>query len=286
MISDSFNLLELYPLLPKMDQEPPMLDLYCRSSTESNATKRYPAMLILPGGGYRFCSDREGEPIALALLARGIQCFVLRYRTNPARFPNPLNETAAAVHFIRTHAEEYQVDPNFIGVMGFSAGGHLTGTYCTHWHEGDFAKAIGVEDNELLKPNGMGLCYAVLRKDLMAYGLCMQNLLEEFNEEDNDYMSCADHVTEYAPPAFFFHTTADQLVDVRNPLVMAEALSLHNIPYEMHIYPEGGHGLALSNWLTAGNDPNQQPAGYINAWIPALAAWWLRIAGLGFAEQR
>ena len=133
MIYEQVNLNELYPALPDIGS-PTLLHTYCRSASPELGDKRYPAVVICPGGAYMFTSDREAEPIALAFLARGIQCFVLRYHVAPAaRYPVPQLEAAAAIAYLRANADKYHILPDCISILGFSAGGHLSGSYSTHW---------------------------------------------------------------------------------------------------------------------------------------------------------
>lgn len=278
MIAEQICLQDIFPALSSLPSPTP-LTTYCRDTLTELRPRRFPAVIICPGGGYGGIAGREGEPIALAFLAQGIQCFVLRYHTAPVRYPAQLTELAAAVAFVRTNAERYSIDPEHISVMGFSAGGHLVGSYATHWHEPQYAEMLGCT-RETLRPNGVVPCYGVLSGGEHTHDGTMKNLLgEQDSPEMRRYLSFEENVTADTPPAFIWHTVADQAVPVENALLAASALNAHKIPFELHIYPEGRHGLALVNWLTA-FDQGDPPPRTIANWVNDCADWMLRLAGI------
>lgn len=280
MIYEQVNLNELYPALPDIGS-PTLLHTYCRSASPELGDKRYPAVVICPGGAYMFTSDREAEPIALAFLARGIQCFVLRYHVAPAaRYPVPQLEATAAIAYLRANADKYHILPDCISILGFSAGGHLAGSYSTHWSEPLYSETLGIPV-DLLRPNGMVLCYGVLSGGEKTHEGSMISLLgDQDSPEMRRLLSTELHVSEDTPPAFIWHTFADNGVPVENSLLTANALAAQHIPFEMHIYPDGCHGLALSNWLTTSNPENGMPPSYVAHWVEDCANWMLRLAKL------
>lgn len=279
MIYERIYLKDHFPALAEL-ASPAYLDVYAPSqSPELGDDRRYPSVLVLPGGGYGFTSDREAEPIAFGLLGRGIGAYVLRYTVRPARYPQVVLEVGAAMAYIRQNAQRYGVQENAISVMGFSAGGHLAGAYGTHWHREEL-NALHV-DKELLRPNGLILCYGVLSFGEMTHMGSLHNLLgENATEEQRKYLSFEHSVTADTPPTFLWHTCTDKAVPVENSLYAAEALAKENIPFEMHIYPEGGHGLSLATWVTT-KDESKLPPKYISRWIDDCADWVLRNAGRG-----
>jgi acetyl esterase/lipase len=193
-------------------------------SPEMSNTHVRPAVLVCPGGGYYGCSDREAEPIALAFLAEGYQAFVLRYSVGKQyAFPRPLNDAEEALELIRTKATEWDVDPTKIAVCGFSAGGHL-------------AAALGTMGR--VRPNAMILAYPCILDS-------MSNVLA-FAVPSLD-----KQVDKQTPPAFIFSTAADQTVPIDNSLQFAVALDRAGIPFEMHVFQNGTHGLALSKPVTS-----------------------------------
>lgn len=233
--------------VPREECKAELICLAAEYSEEIGLHKR-PAVLICPGGGYDYVSDREGEPIAFALLASGIQCFVLKYTVQKA-FPANLLEAAASMAYIKNHAEEYDVDLNHIFCMGFSAGGHLAATLSVHWNKSFVKDVLGLSDEH--RPFGTLLAYPVIAADDTHQGsidnLCRNGVSEELLK----LISLDRQVDSDTPPAFIWHCADDGCVPVSNSLRYAEALNRNKISYSLHIYPEGGHGLALANHVTA-----------------------------------
>lgn len=277
MITQEINLKSVYPYLKN---EAKLQQFVMSDSKEYAAGKRYPAMIICPGGAYAFTSDREAEPIALKFLAHGINCFVLRYTVAPqVVYPNAHQELAAAFAFVRDHAEEYRIDPNAIGVIGFSAGGHLVGSYAAGlWHSAGYEKVLGV-DVEKIKPNAAVLSYGVLTTGQYTHEYSMECLLGENDTPENRKQLSTDNlVGEHTPPTFLWHTFEDDAVPVENSLLTACALAKNKVHFEMHIYPDCGHGLGTADRLTTVDD-NWLPPKYIARWTDDCADWFLRLTG-------
>ncbi|MGN0165052.1 MAG: alpha/beta hydrolase [Lachnospiraceae bacterium] len=231
-----------------------VLTTFVADISEEIGRHNRPAVLICPGGGYDYVSDREGEPIAFAFLAQGIQCFVLKYSVQKA-FPTNLLEASAAMAYIRKHSYEYDINPSKVFCMGFSAGGHLAASLAVHWNK-DFVKnTLGFTKEH--RPDGSILCYPVISAadthQRSIENLCRNNSSVEFKE----LISLDKQVTKDTPPAFIWHCADDGCVPVSNSIRYAEALRKNGISYSLHIYPEGGHGLALANEVTASNEWHQ-----------------------------
>lgn len=229
------------------------LTVYIQDYSQDLMIQERPLILICPGGGYMRTSDREAEPIALKFLAMGYHAAVLRYSCAPARYPAALLELAASMALIRGNAQEWHVDAEKIIVQGCSAGGHLAASLGMFWEEDLVADGIGLDgpDRELLRPSGMILCYPVITSGAFAHRGSFENLLGERQEELGEKMSLEKQVSEKTPPAFIWHTFADQAVPVENSLLLVSAMRRAGIPTEFHMYPRGQHGLALANHLTA-----------------------------------
>ena len=149
-------------LIPSSDGYELPLDVYCpHVSVEIDPDIQRPAVVICPGGGYAWLSEREGEPIALAFTALGFNAFVVWYRVAPNRYPRPQQDVASAVAWVRAHAAETHTDPNRIAVMGFSAGGHCAGSLGVWWPKAELWAEMGLTP-EQVKPNAMVLCYPVI----------------------------------------------------------------------------------------------------------------------------
>lgn len=208
-----------------------------------------PAVLILPGGGYEYTSDREAEPIALEFLRKGVCAFVLRYSIAPARFPQALCEALESIAYIREHANEWDIDTNNIAVCGFSAGGHLCASVGVFWNNAILDAYIN-KDRDLVKPNILILSYPVITSGIYAHRGSFDALLGENQTGDNlELVSLEKQVTKDVPPTFIWHTYEDGLVPVQNTMFFANELIANDIPTEVHIYRRGGHGLSLGNYL-------------------------------------
>lgn len=224
----------------------------CDTVEDIEFTFNRPAVLVIPGGGYRWCSKREAEPIALKFLAAGYNVFVLNY-TLPAVFPMPLREAEWAMEIIRKNAKEFFIDKNKIAVCGFSAGAHLAGMLST-MSENKFTPKVCV------------LSYPVIDGVEYAHKGSFDWLLgEDADENKRREFSLQNKVTSITPPTFIWHTANDDTVPVQNSLLYAKALADNNIPFELKIYDSGIHGLSTCEVQTANYD------GHIN---PHCAGWF------------
>mgnify|MGYP003272051736 FL=1 len=241
--------------------------------------RKTPLVLICPGGGYAMTSNREAEPIALQFNSMGYQAAVLRYSCAPAVYPTALCEVAQSVKLIREHAEDWNVDAEKIIVMGFSAGGHLAASYGVFWNELWLTEKMQC-DKQLLKPNGLVLCYPVISsKEEIAHQDSIKNLLGEFYQEMKEQVSLEDKVGKHTPKTFLWHTFTDPVVPFWNSFRFAEALGKAGIPMEYHLYPQGGHGLSLANEQTA-NEEGKGVEKVCQSWVPLLRSWMLENFGL------
>lgn len=241
--------------------------------------RKTPLVLICPGGGYAMTSNREAEPIALQFNSMGYQAAVLRYSCAPAVYPTALCEVAQSVKLIREHAEDWNVDAEKIIVMGFSAGGHLAASYGVFWNELWLTEKMQC-DKQLLKPNGLVLCYPVISsKDEIAHQDSIKNLLGESYPEMKEQVSLEDKVGKHTPKTFLWHTFTDPVVPFWNSFRFAEALGKAGVPMEYHLYPQGGHGLSLANEQTA-NEEGKGVEKVCQSWVPLLRSWMLENFGL------
>ena len=248
----------------------PVLDTYLLESPEPR-----PVVLVCPGGGYRFTSDREAEPIAIRFNSAGFHAFVLYYSVAPRRHPHPLMDLSRSLSLIRDHADDWQLKPDQVAVCGFSAGGHLAASLGVHWQRDWFQGVNGITPGQN-RPNALILGYPVIMPGPLGHAGSFVNLLgENCSPEDRALMTLQDHVGEHTPPAFLWHTVSDAAVPVANSLEFAGALCRHHISFEMHLYPAGPHGLSLAEPETARKGTalvNPHVAGWT-----ALCAEWLRI---------
>jgi len=198
-------------------------------------------VVIFPGGGYGMLAAHEGEGYARFLRDAGVAAFVVKYRLGPAghRHPAMLEDALSAVAAVRSRAVEFGIDPGKIGVMGSSAGGHLAAHALCGWS--------GYASEVLLRPDFGILCYPVILSDgPYAHKGSMQNLVgEQASAELLEGLSCERLVTAQTPPCFLWHTCQDAAVPLENSLAFAAALRQHRIPFQLHVYSKGRHGLGL-----------------------------------------
>lgn len=222
----------------------PTLTAYLLDINLADENNKRPAVVVIPGGGYAHVSPREGERIALSYSAAGFNAFILNYAVAPHRHPLPILNAAKAIELIRENADEWNINPDMIAVCGFSAGGHLAASISNLWNDSEiFSDDINI--NKLHKPNASILCYPVITCGDYAHKGSFQNLTG--SEKENELwhsMSLENRVSEESPTAFIWHTFEDSCVPVENSLLYAQALKKFNIPFELHIYPDGPHGMS------------------------------------------
>lgn len=224
------------------------------------------AIVVCPGGGYRGLARHEGYDIALWLNSLGVSAVVLKYRLGPKyQHPSMLHDVQRAIRTTRARSAEWKVDPQRIGVMGFSAGGHLSSTAATHFDAGR-PEAPDPIDRVSSRPDVAILCYPVITMtDPFVHAGSRRNLLgENPSPELIKLLSSEQQVTAQTPPTFIFFTEDDKAVPLENGLMMAAALRNAKVPYEMHIYETGRHGVGLAK-----DNP------WLKTW-PALLENWLR----------
>lgn len=240
---------EHYPFRQNISR--PTLTVYLPQQPDA----RRAAIIILPGGAYRGLSIvKEGHEVARAFNEMGVAAFVLKYRTPSPRHMTdrtrgPLQDAQQAIHTVRKRAAEWNIDPQRVGVIGFSAGGHLAATAATHFDQpvlAEFAKSN-------LRPDFLALIYPVISfSDALTHKVSREMLLGEapsaglIREYSNELA-----VNANTPPAFIVHAADDSSVAVGNSIRFFEALNAHRIPTELIVYPAGGHGFGLNNATTA-----------------------------------
>lgn len=241
----------------------PSIQLYQPPAGKANGS----AIVVCPGGGYAGLAPHEGHDVAVWLNSIGVTAVVLKYRLGKSGYRHPvmLGDAQRAIRTTRAKAAKWKIDPARVGIMGFSAGGHLTATAATHFDAGDENSSDPIE-RQSSRPDVAILCYAVITMtDPFTHDGSRKNLLGETpSPELIELLSNEKQVTGQTPPTFLFHTEDDKAVPVENSLQFAAALRKAKVPHEMHVYETGRHGVGLA------------PA------IPALSTWpkllenWLR----------
>lgn len=235
--------------------------------SKGNATGQ--AVVICPGGGYRFLAyDKEGTDIAKWLNSKGIAGIVLKYRlpiskSNIIPYKTPLLDAQRAIRLTRHHAEEWNIKADEIGIMGFSAGGHLASTAGTHFNTGDTTASDPV-DCLSSRPDFMILIYPVITMNEAFTHMGSRTALLGENPDPELVQTYSNElqVKDDTPPTFIVHAGDDGAVPVENSLVFYQALKNKNIPSELHIYPEGGHGFSLAIGSS-----------YLDTWPDRCADW-------------
>lgn len=256
------------PLWPEKALETGEANAGCPSLTPSvlGGAGPHPAMVVIPGGGYVARADHEGEPIARWLNRLGIAAFVLNYRVAPFAYPAQLEDAQRAIRLVRYRAEQWRLDPQRVGVLGFSAGGHVASTAGTHHDTGDPAASDPVERISS-RPDLLVLCYPVVTMGQFAHAGSRAAVLgaRQHDEDLAALLSNELQVTEDTPPTFLWHTANDPSVPVENSLLFAAALRRRQVPFELHVFEHGPHGIGLA--------PDYPGAG---AWAALCAAWLKR----------
>lgn len=250
MTTDTFVLSPAYP-------DCTMTSYIHKPSAELGIERRR-AIIVCPGGGYQFLSDREEEPIALQYFAAGLNVFILRYSIGAHAVDSaPLIQSALAVRHIRENAEAYHVDPRYVFITGFSAGGHVAASCGTLWKDPAVLAAMGDAPYGSWKPTATVLCYPVITAGEYAHRGSIDTLhgAPSWGTEAVEHWSLELHVDADTAPAFIWHTFNDGAVPIQNTLLYANAMAAAGVPFEYHVYPDGVHGLALANSETSVGQP-------------------------------
>lgn len=228
--------------------------------------KIHNAILVFPGGGYSRRSELEGEQIALWLNSLSVNAFVVNYRVAPFCHPAQIEDAKRAIRHVRYNSKKYNINPEKIGVLGFSAGGHLACMLSEQYDNGTVFR--DETDRVSARPDVCILCYPVITMKEKFCHTGSKNCLLGGTDTDINKLCCEENVTTGTPPMFIWHTVEDDSVPVENSIMLAQALREKNIPFELHLFPDGKHGLKFAKEIEG-----------TNAW-PALCENWLKRMGV------
>lgn len=235
-----------------------------------------PAIIVCPGGGYRYIADSENEPVVFRYLAKGYSCFTLHYSINEeSEYPNPLKELLLAIKYVRENAEKYWINPNAIVVCGFSAGAHLAALAATQYQL-DYVMQILKTDVFLHKPDAAILGYPItdiarLENDCPDRLKTWGRMLYPYNKMAN----VIDYVSYKMCPTFIWHTRTDGIVPCSQSLELIEKMHLNGVDYEAHIFGKGYHGLSTNDVLSnyQGNIMNGDIVPNVEKWVDMSSEW-------------
>lgn len=233
------------------------------------ATKLRPAVLVIPGGGYHFISEREGEPVAMRFLEQGYSAFILEYSVKTA-YPVPLIEAGMAMAYIRENAERFGIDAAHVCAVGFSAGGHLTGMLATMFDDENLKRELGTKA-ELVRPDAAVLSYPVITTGMNTHGRTASEI-SGGDEALRKQLSLETRVTDRSVPAFVWHTYEDGAVPVVNSLLLADAYRRNGVPFELHIFEKGWHGLSVASAETD-SEENLPKIEHVAVWTELTFSW-------------
>ncbi|MDD3172309.1 MAG: alpha/beta hydrolase [Herbinix sp.] len=249
-----------------------------------------PAVIICPGGAYLGITEKEAEPVALKFISEGYAAFILRYSIGEmARFPSPFIDLARAVMMIRSNASKWGIHPNNICISGFSTGGHVASAFAVSWQNELFAKALNA-DHTLFKPDALILGYPIL--DFKRFKMKhedtsseMRTLIEmmftyiygTLNPKNSqiDEWNIINQITSNMPPTFLWTTAEDNYADMEEIMDFIKSLAVYHIPYELHIFQKGDHGLSLGNHTVGYGMEKIRKLGNVPNWM-TMALQWLK----------
>lgn len=257
------------------NEEDVTFEMLCCDDSPEYAVKKRPAILVLPGGGYGFCSDREAEPVARYFLALGYNCGILRYSVGAKasllmpKASRPLVEASKAVSLMRENSDKWNIDSEKIVVLGFSAGGHLAGSLATLWDDDSIFEFLDIPRGSN-KPNAAVLCYPVLRSDEYAHRGSIELLLGKYVNDEKllEKYDITNQVSDKTPPTFLWNTYNDNGVPMENALFYCQQMRKKSkSKCEFHMFYDGPHGMSTCT-KEVGNDD-----AYVRQWLDLCRKW-------------
>lgn len=239
--------------------------------------RRYPAVLIMPGGAYRRVSEREAEPVAFGYMRHGYSAFILDYSVAPICWPTAFREAVMAILYIRERAQKYAIDPQKVTAIGFSAGGHLCGCLATLTDE-KLLEDLTEGRKFSPKPDAVILSYPVITSGDSAHKFSIKNI-SGGDRRIAKKLSLEERVNSDSVPAFIWHTREDATVPVANSLLLAAAYDRAGVPFALHIFEKGEHGMSTADCVTYHSDSVPAHSTDMPRWLD-MSVNWLRDRGV------
>lgn len=281
MICRNIKLKDCYGFLGENGKDP-SLDIYLpyNMAEMGREKQKRPCIIICPGGAYAMCSERESEAVGVHFLSEGFNVFVLKYSVAPHRFPTQMREVGAVLELINANAEEWNCDTEKTVLMGFSAGGHLAAQY-VNMYDCPQVREVFAQSKSVA---ACVLCYPVIsaKREIAHSGSFINLLGHEPDSSEEEFFSCEKHVGKKTPPTYIWHTSQDDCVPVQNSILYAQALANAGVPFELHVFPFGGHGLSTCDKHTLDNTGTVSE--YNSSWLSDLKKW-LRLVLSGFDTE-
>ena len=246
MIHEIIELKDYYPI-----NTDAYLEVIIPYNDDNLLRKKSPGIIIVPGGGYSFVSIREADPVAFSFASEGFLTFVLHYSIKTC-YPTPMLELAYSIDYLRKNADKYYLDKDKLGIIGFSAGGHLVTSYGYLYEHSDFKKNININSDQL-RPNFIIASYPVITMKEQTHMDTRKNITS-LQPELIKLLSVEDNITTNYPPTFVWTTLEDACVPPENTMMYIKALKDNNIKHDYYIYPYLDHGLSILNPLVHERD--------------------------------
>ena len=270
MLIEKIDLYEYFGIKREKGASGYLTTYIAHNSKEYCEQRKRPAIIIAPGGGYEFLSDRECEPVALKYMAEGYNAFTLEYSLYPLGYPTQLIEGAMAVAYVKENAKKLGVKQNNVCAIGFSAGGHFVGMLATLYNDKNVVNALG-EKSRLAKPDAVILSYPVISAQDTHEGT--MRTISKGDSELREYLSLEKRVDSNSVPAFIWATVDDNDVPSTNSLKMACAYKSAGVDFELHIYTHGVHGLSLATRETAREGDERYIREPVSKWFESSVEW-------------
>lgn len=259
--------------------------IHDRSTQADFQIKRRPAVIVIPGGAYAFLSDTEGEPVALTFLKEGYNTFVLHYTVGEdCNYPGMLEEVSLAVWEVRRRADEWNTDPDAIVLMGFSAGACLAAMSATQWNTPGLSQRLQAPE-EGLRPNAAVIAYApwdntnTIQRDPRYFNPQCPKVVRDCTPE----LDFIHYAGPHMPPLFLWHNRYDRFVPAVNPLMIAGRMLELDLPFELHLFQGGEHGMSVCNALSSYDERSRKLNAEnpnVGMWVPLCVNWLNKLFGI------